>query len=184
MQRNPIPMEWFIAMLAALTVPLSVYTQLPMWTTYVTWAGAFLVGPNEAIRKLYPTLIVGTVCGVIFFTLAFTLDPIVGSVALTNSVLVFSMTLGLLYLARIPVFALVPGIFFGFTCYVGVALAAQVSTIPALFAPWIYATIALLLGPLLAWVSVAPYLPREVQAEVKAAAESVVVAGEKLSSSG
>ena len=106
-----------------------------MWATYVTWAGAFLVGPNEAIRKLYPTLIVGTVSGVIFFTLAFTLDPIVGSVALTNSVLVFAMTLGLLYLARIPVFALVPGIFFGFTCYVGVALAAHVSTISALFVP-------------------------------------------------
>ncbi|HVB80517.1 MAG TPA: DUF1097 domain-containing protein [Candidatus Binataceae bacterium] len=176
MQKNPIPMEWFIAILAALTVPLSVYAKLPMWATYVTWAGAFLVGPNEAIRKLYPTLIVGTVSGVIFFTLAFTLDPIVGSVALTNSVLVFAMTLGLLYLARIPAFALVPGIFFGFTCYVGVALAAQASTISALFAPWIYATIALLLGPPLAWISVAPYLPREVQPS----AESVVVPAENL----
>jgi Protein of unknown function (DUF1097) len=172
MQKNPIPMEWFIAILAALTVPLSVYGKLPMWATYVTWAGAFLVGPNEAIRKLYPTLIVGTVSGVIFFTLAFTFDPITGWVALTNSVLVFAMTLGLLYLARIPVFALVPGIFFGFTCYVGVALAAQASTISALFVPWIYATIALLLGPPLAWLSVAPYLPREVQPS----AESVVSA--------
>jgi hypothetical protein len=164
MQKNPIPMEWFIAVLAALTVPLSVYAGLPMWATYVTWAGAFLVGPNEAIRKLFPTLIVGTVSGVIFFALAFTLDPIVGSVALTNSVIVFAMTLGLLYLARIPLFALVPGIFFGFTCYVGVVLAAQASTIPALIAPWVYATIALLLGPPLAWLSVAPYSPREVQA--------------------
>ena len=54
MQKNPIPMEWYIAFLAALTVPLSVYANLPMWATYVTWAGAFLVGPNEAIRKLYP----------------------------------------------------------------------------------------------------------------------------------
>jgi hypothetical protein len=183
MQKIPVPMEWFIAILAALTVPLSVYTQLPMWTTYVTWAGAFLVGPNEAIRKLFPTLIVGTVCGVVFFALAFTLDPIVGSIALTNSVLVFSMTLGLLYLARIPVFALVPGIFFGFTCYVGVALAAHVSTIPALLAPWVYTTIAMLLGPPLAWICVAPYLPREVQPEIKAGAESVVVPAENLSSS-
>jgi hypothetical protein len=172
-------MEWFIAILAALTVPLSIYAKLPMWATYVTWAGAFLIGPNEAIRKLSPTLLVGTVSGVIFFMLAFTLDPIVGAVALTNSILVFAMTLGLLYLARIPVFALVPGIFFGFTCYVGVALAAQVSTIPALFGPWVYATIALLLGPPLAWLSVAPYVPPEVQAEIKAAAGSVVVSAEK-----
>lgn len=176
MQKNFIPMEWFIAILAALTVPLSVYTKLPMWTTYVTWAGAFLVGPNEAIRKLFPTLIVGTVCGVIFFSLALTLDPIVGSVALTNSVLVFSMTLGALYLARIPVFALVPGIFFGFTCYVGVALAAQASTIPALFAPWMYATIALLLGPPLAWLSVLPYVPKEFQEK----APRVVIPAENL----
>ena len=184
MQKNPFPMEWFIAILAALTVPLSVYTQLPMWTTYVTWAGAFMVGPNEAIRKLFPTLIVGSVSGLIFFSLAFTLDPIFGSVALVNSVLVFSMTLGLLYLARIPMFALVPGIFFGFTCYVGVVLAAQVSTIPALFAPWAYATAALLLGPPLAWVSVAPYLPREVEVAARTVADSVVVAAENLSSSG
>ncbi len=176
MQKNPIPMEWFIAILAALTVPLSVYAKLPMWATYVTWAGAFLVGPNEAIRKLYPPLIVGPVAGVIFFTVAFTRVPIVGSVAVTIRVLVFAMTLGLLYLARIPAFALVPGIFFGFTCYVGVALAAQASTISALFAPWIYATIALLLGPPLAWISVAPYLPREVQPS----AESVVVPAENL----
>jgi len=181
MQKNPIPMEWYIAFLAALTVPLSVYANLPMWATYVTWAGAFLVGPNEAIRKLYPTLIVGTVSGVIFFTLAFTLDPIVGSVALTNSVLVFAMTLGLLYLARIPVFALVPGIFFGFACFVGVALAARVGTIPALFVPWLYATGALLLGPPLAWVSVVMYLPSEVEAQVEAQGPSpaVVVTAEK-----
>ena len=180
MQKNFIPMEWFIAALAALTVPLSVYASLPMWATYVTWAGAFLVGPNESIRKLFPTLIVGTVSGVIFFALAFTLDPIVGSVALTNSVLVFVMTLGLLYLARVPMFALVPGIFFGFTCYVGVVLAAQVTTIPALFGPWVYATVALLLGPPLAWLSVAPYLPSEVQPTT----ESVVVPAENVSLSG
>ncbi len=178
MQKNPIPMEWYIAVLAALTVPLAVYAKVPTWATYVTWAGAFLVGPNEAIRKLYPTLIVGTVSGVIFFVLAFTLDPIVGSVALTNSLLVFSMTLGLLYLARISVFALVPGIFFGFTCYTGVALIAQASTISALFVPWVYATIALLLGPPLAWLSVAPYLPREVKVEVAAA--NVVAPAESL----
>lgn len=177
MRKNPVPMEWYIAILAALTVPLSVYTRLPMWTTYVTWAGAFLVGPNEAIRKLFPTLIVGSVSGVIFFALAFTLDPIVGSVALFNSVLVFAMTLGLLYLARVPAFALVPGIFFGFTCYVGVALAAQVTTIPSLFAPWVYGTIAMLLGPPMAWISVAPYVPREVEP----VAESVVVPAEKVS---
>ena len=181
MRKNPIPMEWYIAGLAALTVPLAVYTKVPTWATYVTWAGAFLVGPNEAIRKLYPTLIVGTVCGVIFFVLAFTFDPIVGSVVLPNSALVFGMTLGLLYLARIPVFALVPGIFFGFTCYVGVALAAQVSTIPALFGPWVYATIALLLGPPLAWLSVAPYVPSEVQAEIKAAAGNVAIPAENVS---
>jgi hypothetical protein len=88
------------------------------------------------------------------------------------------MTLSLLYLARIPAFGLVPGIFFGFACYVGVTLSAQASTIPALFVPWIHATLALLLGPLMAWVSVAPYLPREVQP----AAESIAVPTEDLTS--
>ncbi|MGH9646421.1 MAG: DUF1097 domain-containing protein [Bryobacteraceae bacterium] len=164
MQKNVIPMEWFVATLAALTIPLFVFGKLPIWATYVTWAGAFLVGPNmEGIRKLFPTLIVGTVSGVVFFALAFTIDPITGSVALTNSIIIFVMALALLYLARVPVFGLVPGIFFGFACYVGVALAAQATTIPALFVPWIYATVALLLGPPLAWLSVVLYLPREVQ---------------------
>ena len=124
------------------------------------------------MRKLFPTLIVGTASGVIFFALTFTIDPIMGSVALPNSIIVFVMTLGLLYLARIPVFGLVPGIFFGFACYVGVALAAQASTIPALFVPWLYATVALLLGPPLAWLSVAPYLPREVQPTPRASMSS------------
>ena len=179
MQKNLIPMEWFVATLAALTIPLFVYAKLPIWATYVTWAGAFLVAPNmEGIRKLYPTLIVGTVSGVIFFMLAFTIDPIVGSVALPNGVIIFMMTLALLYLARIPAFGLIPGIFFGFACYVGVALAAQASTIPALFVPWIYATGALLLGPPMAWLSVVMYVPRELQA----GAPRVVVPAENLSS--
>jgi hypothetical protein len=168
MQKNFIPMEWFIATLAALTIPLFVLGNVPVWATYVTWAGAFLVGPNEAIRKLYPTLIVGTISGVIFFMLAFTIDPLIGLVAFPTSLLAFGMTLGLLYLARIPVFALVPGIFFGFACFVGVALAAGVSNISALFVPWLYATVALLLGPPLAWVSVVMYLPSEVEASVQA----------------
>lgn len=184
MRKNPIPMEWFVSILAALTIPLFVYAKLPIWATYVTWAGAFLIGPNvESMRKLYPTLIVGTVSGVIFFALAFTIDPITGSVALANSIIIFVMALALLYLARIPVFGLVPGIFFGFACYVGVALAAQATTISALFVPWIYATVALLLGPPLAWLSVAPYLPREVQPSVEsvvAGAENVVIPAEGL----
>jgi hypothetical protein len=178
MQKNPIPMEWFIATLAALTIPLFVYLKVPVWATYVTWAGAFLVGPNEAIRKLFPTLIVGTISGVIFFSLAFTIDPLVGSAGVPNSLIAFVMTLSLLYLARTPVFALVPGIFFGFACYVGVALAAQASTIPALFVPWLYATGALLLGPPMAWLSVVLYLPSEVQA-----APDNLVPAENLSSS-
>lgn len=183
MQKNFIPMEWFVATLAALTIPLFVLANVPVWATYVTWAGAFLVGPNEAIRKLYPTLIVGTISGVIFFTLALTIDPIIGLVALPNSLIAFGMTLGLLYLARIPVFALVPGIFFGFACFVGVALAARASSIPALFVPWLYATGALLLGPPLAWVSVVMYLPSEVEAqvqnEVPGPSPAVVVSAEK-----
>jgi Protein of unknown function (DUF1097) len=167
MRKGLIPMEAYIAILAAFTVPLSVYTRLPMWATYVTWAGAFLVAPNaEGIRKLFPTLTLGTISGMIFFIFAFTLDPLIGSVAVTNSVIVFVMTLTLLYVARIPTFALVPGIFFGFSCYVAVAISAQVTTISGLFVPWLYATITLLLGPPLAWLSVAPYVPREIQGGV------------------
>ena len=178
MQRNPIPMEWYIAVLAALTIPFSIYTELPIWATYITWAGAFLVAPNmEGIRKLYPTLIVGTVAGVVFFALTFKLDPLVGSPTLLNTLIVFAMALGLFYLARVPVFALVPGIFFGFSCYVGIVLAAHVTTTPALFKPWVQATIALLLGPPLAWLSVAPYVPREMQP----GAERATVSAEKAS---
>jgi len=182
MQKNPIPMEWYVATLGALTVPLFVYGKIPIWATFVTWAGSFLIGPTFAsMKKLFPTLIVGTTSGVIFFALAFTLDPLTGMVALPNSIIVFVMTLALLYLARIPAFGLVPGIFFGFACFVGVALAAQASTIPALFVPWIHATLALLLGPLMAWVSVAPYLPREVE-PVQLTPESVAVPAEDLTS--
>ncbi len=178
MQKNRIPLEWVCATLAALTIPLFVYVRLPIWATYVTWGGAFLVAPNmEGIRKMFPTLIVGTVSGVIFFALVFTIDPIAGSVALPNSAIVFVIALPLLYLGRIPAFALLPGIFFGFACYVGVALAAQANTIAALFVPWVYATVAVLLGPVLAWLSVALTLPREVQAS----AGSVVAPAENLS---
>ncbi len=171
MQKKLIPIEWVCATLAALTIPLFVYAKLPIWATYVTWGGTFLVAPNmEGVRRMFPTLIVGTVSGVIFFALAFTIDPIAGSVVLANSAIVFVLALALLYLARIPALALVPGIFFGFACYVGVALAAHANSIPALFAPWVYATIALLLGPILAWLSVALTFPREEQASADGAA--------------
>ncbi len=181
MLKNSIPMEWYIAVLAALSIPLGVYTNLPIWATYVTWAGAFLVAPNlEGIRKLYPTLILGTVSGAIFFALTFRIDPMVSAPTLANALIIFAMALGLFYLARVPLFGLIPGIFFGFSCYVGVAMAAQASTIPALFAPWVHATVALLLGPPLAWISVLPYVTREMQP----GAERAAVASEKASAAG
>jgi len=178
MKKRLIPLELVCATLAALTIPLSVYLKLPIWATFVTWGGAFLVAPNmEGIRKMFPTLILGTVAGLIFFVLAFTIDPITGSVVLANSAIVFVIALILLCLGRLPGLVLVPGIFFGFACYVGVATAAQVHTIAGLFVPWMYATAALLLGPILAWLSVALTLSREVETS----SESVVVPDEKLS---
>jgi len=176
MRKHLIPLEWVSAALAALTIPLFVYAKIPIWATYVTWGGAFLVAPNlEGIRKMFPTLIVGTASGVVFFALAFTIDPISGAPVLANSAIVFMMALALLYLARIPSLALVPGIFFGFACYVGVVLAAQANTIPALFVPWIYATTAVLLGPVLAWLSVALTFPREIE---EARTEAAKLAGD------
>jgi Protein of unknown function (DUF1097) len=158
--------------------PLFVYAKVPVWATYVTWAGAFLVAPNmEGIRKMFPTLIVGTVSGVVFFALAFTIDPISGAPVLANSAIVFIMALALLYLARVPALALIPGIFFGFACYVGVVLAAQAKNIPALFVPWVYATVALLLGPILAWLSIALTFPREVE---EAQTEAAHLAGDAV----
>jgi len=178
MQKKLIPLEWVCATLAALTIPLLVYLNLPIWATFVTWGGAFLVSPNiEGIKRMFPTIIVGTVAGVIFFALAFTIDPIAGSVVLANGAIVFVIALALLYLGRIPLFQMVPAIFFGFACYVGVAVSARASTIPALFVPWIYATAALLLGPILAWLSVALTLPREVEVN----ADSVAVTADDVS---
>ena len=178
MRKHLIPLEWVCAFLAALTIPLFVYAKIPVWATYVTWGGAFLVAPNmEGIRKMFPTLIVGTISGVIFLALTFTLDPIVGAPVLANSIIVFVMALALLYLARIPALTLVPGVFFGFACYVGVALAAQANSIPGLFAPWIYSTAALLLGPVLAWLSIVLTFPREVE---EAQTEAAKLAGEAV----
>ncbi|HTY56548.1 MAG TPA: DUF1097 domain-containing protein [Candidatus Binataceae bacterium] len=161
MQKRLIPLEWVCAVLAALTVPLFVYAKLPIWATFVTWGGAFLVGPNVyGIRRMFPTLLLGSVAGVIFFALVFLIDPITNSVVIANSAIVFVLALALLYLGRLPIFVTVPGIFLGFASYIGVALAAQVHTIPSLFVPWIYAIVALLLGPILAWLSVALTFPR------------------------
>src|SRR5271168_2150272 len=113
MKKRLIPLELVCATLAALTIPLSVYLKLPIWATFVTWGGAFLVAPNmEGIRKMFPTLILGTVAGLIFFVLAFTIDPITGSVVLANSAIVFVIALILLCLGRLPGLVLVPGIFF------------------------------------------------------------------------
>lgn len=179
MQKHLIPLEWVCATLAALTIPLFIYVKLPIWATFVTWAGAFLVGPNmDGVKKLFPTLILGSLSGVLFFSVAFKFDPLIGSALIGNIIIVFLLTLALLYLSRISIFSLAPGIFFGFACYVGVALTAQVSTIPALFAPWVYATGALLLGPPLAWLSIALTF----QYEVPVTADNPVAAGKTAQS--
>jgi hypothetical protein len=181
-RKHLIPLEWVCAFLAALTIPLFVYAKIPIWATYVTWGGAFLVAPNmEGIRKMFPTLIVGTVSGGVFFALTFTFDPIVSAPVFANSIIIFVMALALLYLARIPALTLVPGIFFGFACYVGVALTAQPNSISALFEPWMYSTAALLLGPVLAWLSIALTFPREVE---EAQTEAAKLAGEAVPARG
>jgi hypothetical protein len=178
MKKRLIPLEWVCATLAALTIPLSVYLKLPIWATFVTWGGTFLVDTNmRGVRMMFPALILGSVAGVIFFVLAFTIDPIVGSAVIANGAIVFVIALALLYMGRIPAFGLVPGIFFGFACYVGVAIAAQATTIGALFVPWIYAIVALLLGPVLAWLSVTLTF----SSEVEPAVDNVVIPTENLS---
>lgn len=152
-----IPLEFTVAILAGLTIPLFVHASLPIWALFVTWGGTFLLGkPNpEGIKAMTPPLIAGTIFGAIFLGLLFTIDPIAGSNAeLANCILLFVVVLVVMYLAKIPALAVIPAMFFGFACMVGVAFVMKAGSVQELMAPWIYATVAVLLGPVFAWLSI------------------------------
>lgn len=157
MRKSLVPLEWSVSLLAGFTILLLVYAKLPIWALFVSWGGTFLLQkPNlEGIKQMWPPLIAGTVFGAIFLALLFTIDPQVGSNAvLVNGIILFVVVLIVMYAGRIPALGLIPVMFFGFASIIGVALGAGASSVDALVAPWIRATIALLLGPVFAWLSI------------------------------
>jgi hypothetical protein len=119
-----LPREISASLLAMLTVPMSLApTHLPPWAVFVSWAGTFAAGgpKPETLRKLAPVQPLGSVTAMVIVLLFGVADDIVSPgtpTVIAEMVIIFTLNSAMIFVGRvIPLFAFIPGMFFGFASY-------------------------------------------------------------------
>src|SRR5260370_32270357 len=116
------PIEIVASLLAATTVIISLPPwSLPPWAIFISWAGTFAAGgPNATVlRRIWPSMPVGSTFAM-FISIAFERAShyYAGtSLVIAEMTILFVLTTLLMCTARLPAFAFIPGMFFGFASY-------------------------------------------------------------------
>src|SRR5207245_4654864 len=118
------PAEIVASLLAATTVIISLPPlNLPPWAIFISWAGTFAAGgPNaNVLRRIWPAMPVGSTFAMLI-AIAFeqASDRYAGAaLVIVQMTILFVLNTCLMCVARVPLFAFVPGMFFGFASYFG-----------------------------------------------------------------
>ncbi|MFJ3958097.1 DUF1097 family protein [Arthrobacter sp. NPDC090010] len=114
--------ELATTILAVGAVPLSVFTQVPAWGIFLGWSAASLfptrAPATQTLRVLILCLTFGGVCGAVMLLLqdlAFSLAAPGTPPWLCSVAILIPLNPLMLFVARSPAFASVPGIFIGFS---------------------------------------------------------------------
>src|SRR5579883_1400263 len=113
------PAEIVASVLAATTVLIALPPlNLPTWAIFISWAGTFAAGgPNLTVmRRIWPVMPVGSFFAMLI-ALAFTQASHYYSgttLIIAQMTILFFLNTCLMALARLPIFAFIPGMFFGF----------------------------------------------------------------------
>lgn len=118
-----LPTEVSVSALAGTTAFVGGFAlHLPPWAIFIGWAGAYFIGgPNlTAMKKLWATMPVGSTYALIIVLITGAFSPFgtsdLGEAGFTAVVIVV-VNIALMYTGRLKLFALIPGMFFGFASF-------------------------------------------------------------------
>ncbi|WP_233415235.1 DUF1097 domain-containing protein [Streptomyces sp. N35] len=190
--RERIPHEIVASVLAATTAFIGGNAlHLPPWAIFIAWAGTFLLGgPNLAnAKRLWCAMPMGSTFALIIVLLETNAGTAFGESQLARNffaalcILVVNTTL--MYTGRLPLFSLIPGMFFGFASYFATFFGGFGYDAGNAWSAWVCVIAMNALGPVFAWLSVrlafpVPVGPVEPVASVVPASKPPAPRGESV----
>ncbi|NGO74521.1 DUF1097 domain-containing protein [Streptomyces sp. YC504] len=174
--RERIPHEIVASVLAATTAFIGGNAlHLPPWAIFIAWAGTFLLGgPNLAnAKRLWCAMPMGSTFALIIVLLETNAGTAFGESQLARNffaalcILVVNTTL--MYTGRLPLFSLIPGMFFGFASFFATFFGGFGYDAGNAWSAWVCVIAMNALGPVFAWLSIRLAFPVPVEAREPAA---------------
>ncbi|MFJ4655220.1 DUF1097 domain-containing protein [Nocardia sp. NPDC088792] len=158
--RDRIPHEIVASVLAGLTAFIGgTALNLPPWAIFIGWAGTFLAGgPSLAVaRKLWAAMPVGSTFAMVIVVADQHIGTVLGSSRVAQdtvlALIILVVNTALMYTGRIPVFSLIPGMFFGFASYFATFFGGFGFEHGNVLAAWVAVVAMNFLGPVFAYLS-------------------------------
>ncbi|WP_274383893.1 DUF1097 domain-containing protein [Saccharothrix deserti] len=174
--RFRLPHEVSASIVAMATVFLTMSPlNMPTWAIFIAWAGTFLLGDPSRANAV--KMITATTTGAVYGVVAILLDQAIGTMfgagtfgkTLALGVVIFVINGTLLATGRIPFFACIPGMFFGFASLFATYFGGFGFAVGNLAAAFVSAAAMCALGPLCAFLGLrlmfAPAAPEPERAE-------------------
>jgi hypothetical protein len=157
---SKLPHEVVASILAASTAFVGGNAlHLPPWAIFIAWAGTYLAGgPRlEVMRRLWATMPVGATYALVIVLLDREVGDLLGASTLARdamlALIILVVNTALMYTGRIPLFSLIPGMFFGFAAFFATYFGGFGWEASAPWVAWVCVIAMLLLGPVYAWLA-------------------------------
>lgn len=156
-----LPPEIVASVLAGLTAFIGGnILNLPTWGIFIAWAGTFLLGgPSlDNAKRLWRAMPAGSTFALAIVLVDGWLGTALGSSTLAKDVVlgvvIFVFNSALMYTGRTRLFALVPGMFFGFASFFATFFGGFGFVPHNPFAAWLSVVVMNALGPVFAYLNV------------------------------
>jgi uncharacterized protein DUF1097 len=170
---SKVPHEIVASILAATTAFVGGNAlHLPPWAIFIGWAGTFLAGgPHLAVMKrMWATMPVGSTYALIIVLVDTHYGEALGTSTFAKdamlALIILVVNTGLMYTGRIPLFSLIPGMFFGFASFFATFFGGFGWDQGNAWVAWIAVIAMNALGPVYAWLSEWLLTPRTKAAPV------------------
>jgi hypothetical protein len=151
------PPSEIVASLLAVTTLFTPH-HLPPWAIFIAWAGTFAAGgpKPEVLKKIWTVMPIGaTVAYLIVLGFDAASHVFTGpALLIAQCFILFVLNGSMMLLGRLPAFAFIPGMFFGFASYFATFFGGFGFVPGSGFAALISVLLMNALGPLYAWLTV------------------------------
>lgn len=147
---------------------------LPPWAIFIAWAGTYLAGGPHlaAMKSLWATMPVGATYALIIVLIDERIGDLLGTSTLARdamlALVILVVNTALMFTGRIPTFALIPGMFFGFASFFATYFGGFGWDTSNPWVAWVCTIAMTALGPIYAWL--AEWLVRPLPAKAAATA--------------